>query len=164
MDKMGKCIIMCSMSMVYSRHHINANLMGKLTPIKKFVSSSKGDIIFFRRGVPNLQKVSINKIVTPHYFSNKNFMTPLHRYTLPPKQAKIVLKLVFLNKINILSMVILWLPTFWSSKILWPPYFSFQKCMTPQYVWDPHTRKKMIASRDIVEFLQECLGPGSFDI
>ena len=34
-------------------------------------------------------------------------------------------------------MIILWLPTFWSSKILWPRYFSFQKCMIPQYIWDP---------------------------
>ena len=36
---------------------------------------------------------------------------PHHRYTLPPKQAKIVLKSVFFNKINTLSVVILWLPT-----------------------------------------------------
>ena len=63
---------------------------------------------------------------------------PNHWYTLPPKQAKIVLKSVFLNKINTLSVVILWLPTFWSSKILWPPYFSFQKFKTPpQYIWEP---------------------------
>ena len=78
---------------------------------------SKGSIIFFGRGVPNLQKVSINKIVTP-ILGIKILWPPHHRYTLPPKQAKIVLKSVFLNKINTLSVVILWLPTFWSSKIL----------------------------------------------
>ena len=38
------------------RHHINANLMGKLTPIKKFVSSSMEDIIFFRKGGPKFTK------------------------------------------------------------------------------------------------------------
>ena len=95
-----------------------------------------GAIIFFRRGVPNLQKVGVDKTATP-YFDNKNFMTPHHWYTLPRKQAKIVSKSVFMNKVNTLSVVILWLPTFWSSKILWPPYFSFQKFMTPQYILDP---------------------------
>ena len=34
-------------------------------------------------------------------------------------------------------MVILWLPTFWSSKILWPPCFSFQKYMIPQICLGP---------------------------
>ena len=47
------------------------------------------------------------------------------------------MKSVFLNKINTLSVVILWLPTFWSSKILWPPYFSFQKFMTPSIFGTP---------------------------
>ena len=88
---------------------------------------------FLRKGVPNLQKVGIDKTATP-YSGNKNFMTPHHRYTLKvlaalqvpihlissitgtsrdlqgltdPKQAKIVLKSVFLNKINTLSVVIL---------------------------------------------------------
>ena len=51
--------------------------------------------------------------------------------------AKIVLKSVFLNKIKTISVIILWLPTFWSSNILWPRYFSFQKCMILQYIWDP---------------------------
>ena len=44
-----------------------------------------GGYHFLRKGVPNLQKVIINKIVTPHftYFGNKNFMTPMTE-TLPP--------------------------------------------------------------------------------
>ena len=50
-----------------------------------------GAIIFFRRGVPNLQKVSINIIVTPLFWQQK-FYDPHHWYTLRPKQAKIVLK------------------------------------------------------------------------
>ena len=55
--------------------------------------------------------------------SAKKFYDPNHRNTLSPKQAKIVLKSVFLNKINTLSVVILWLHTFWSSKLLWPFIF-----------------------------------------
>ena len=47
----------------------------------------------------------------------------------------------FFYKINTLSVVILWLPTFWSSKILWPPYFSFQKFMTPSIFGTPFRRK-----------------------
>ena len=77
----------------------------------------------------------------PPISATKNFMTPHHRSTLPPKQAKIVLKSVFLNKINTLSVVILWLPSLWSSKILWPPIFFFPKFMTPQYIWDPLPKK-----------------------
>ena len=81
----------------------------------------KGAVIFFGRGVPNLQKVGINKTATPLFRQQKFYDPPYHRYTLPPKQAKIVLKSVFL--INTLSVVILWLPTLWSSTILWPPVY-----------------------------------------
>ena len=76
--------------------------------------------------------------------SGTKILCPQPLIHLTPKQAKIVLKLVFLNKINILSVVILWLPTFWSSKILWPPYFSFQKFTPPAYL-GPTLPKKMIA-------------------
>ena len=68
-------------------------------------------------------------------------MTPHHRYTLPPKQAKIVLKSVLLNKINTLSVVILWLPTFWSLKF-YDPLFFFPKIYELQYIWDPPFRRK----------------------
>ena len=48
-------------------------------------------------------------------------------FTPPPqKKAEIILKSIFLNKINTLSVDILWLSTFWSSKILWPPPIFFQ--------------------------------------
>ena len=60
---------------------------------------------FLRKGVPNLQKVGVKKIANP-YFGDKKLRPPWppppphhhHRYTLPPKQAKIVSKSVFLNK------------------------------------------------------------------
>ena len=106
------------------------------------LATDKGGWHFLQKGVPNLQKVGVDKTAPSPHFGNKNFMTPHHRYTLPPKQAKIVLKSVFLNKINTLSVVTLWLPTFWSSKILWPPYFSFQKLMTPSIFGTPLFRRK----------------------
>ena len=98
---------------------------------------------FLRKGVPNLQKVGVNKIATP-YFGNKKLMPPHHRYYLPPKQAKIVLKSVFLNKINKLSVVILWLPTFWLSQTLWPPIF-LSKIYDPLVYLGFPIPKKMIA-------------------
>ena len=93
---------------------------------------------FSSEGVPNLQKVDINKIATP-YFDNKIFMTPHHQYTVPPKQAKVVLKSVFLNKIHYL----------WSSsdslhfghlKFMISLFF-FPKIYDPQYIWDPHSKE-----------------------
>ena len=60
--------------------------------------------IFFGRGVPNLQKVGVNKTATPLFRQQKFYKlrpspSPMH---LPPKQVKIVLKSVFLNKTNTL--------------------------------------------------------------
>ena len=73
-----------------------------------------------RKGIPNLQKVSVNKLAKP-YFGKKKFMTPHHWCTLLPTQASIVLNSVFLNNINELSEVTFWLSALWSSKISWPP-------------------------------------------
>ena len=53
-------------------------------PNQMWVSPGLWACIFFGRGVPNLQKIGINKTATP-YFGNKNCMTPHHRYTLPAK-------------------------------------------------------------------------------
>ena len=93
-----------------------------------------GTIIFFGREA-QIYKKSASIKLRPPYFGNKKFMTPHHWYTLPLKQAKVVLKSVFLNKINTLSVVILWLPTFWSWKIVWPLiYFSFQKFVAPSII------------------------------
>ena len=90
--------------------------------------------------------------MTPLFRQQKFYDPPSHhQYTLLPKQTKIVLKSVFLNKINTLFVVILWFPTFWSSKMLWPPYFSFQKSMTPQYIWDlPFQRKWQFPKNQLV--------------
>ena len=93
---------------------------------------SKGAGIFFGRGVPNLQEVGVDKTATPLLCQQK-FYDPPSSIHLTPKQAKLiqVLKSVFLNKINTLSEVILWLPTFWSSKILWLPIFLSKNLWTP---------------------------------
>ena len=108
--------------------HFLHNSMREIDTFNKMLPRLLGGWHFLTKGVPNLQKAGIDKTATP-LFRQQKFYDPHHRYTLPPKQAKIVLKSVFLNKINTLSVVILWLPTFWSSKSLWPPYFSFQKFM-----------------------------------
>ena len=105
---------------------------------------SLGSYHFLRKAVPNLLKVSINKILTPPILAKKILWPPTIDTPYPQTQAKLVLNSVFLNKINTLSVVIFWLPTFWSSKMLWPPYFSFQKFTTPWYIWDPTLPKKMI--------------------
>ena len=74
----------------------------------------------------------------------QNFMTPFHhQYTLFLKQAKIVLKLAFFNKINILSVVIL--STFWSSKF-YDPLFFFPRIYDRQCILP----KKMIASFNLI--------------
>ena len=103
---------------------------------------NKGAIIFFGRGFQIFQKSASIKLRPPLFRQQKFYDTPppRHQYTLPLKQAKIVLKSVFLNKINTLSVGILRLPTFWLSKILWPPYFSF--IFFPQYIWDPPFQRK----------------------
>ena len=89
---------------------------------------------FLRKG-SQIYKKSASIKLRPSYFGNKTFMTPHHRYTLPPKQAKIVLKSIFLNKINTLS--VRWSlydslhfghqkfydPPIFLSKNLWPPVY-----------------------------------------
>ena len=71
------------------------------------LNPSQGGYHFLQKGVPNLQKVGVNKLATPLFRQQIIYEPPHQRYTLPPKQAKIVLKSVFLNKINTLSVVIL---------------------------------------------------------
>ena len=72
-----------------------ANLLNKLTGI------------FFGRGVPNLQKVGDDKTATP-LFRQQKFYDPLIATPYPLKQGKIALKSVILNKINTLSVAIMW--------------------------------------------------------
>ena len=104
----------------------------------------KGAGIFFGKGGPKFtKKLALIKLQPPPppILATKILWTPHHRYTLPSKQVKIVLKSVFLNKINTLPVVILWLPTFWSSKILWPPIFLSKNLWPPIYLWPPFQRK-----------------------
>ena len=54
----------------------------------------KGLAFFSEGGSQIYKKVIINKTATP-LFRQQKFYDPHHRYTLPPKQAKIVLKSVF---------------------------------------------------------------------
>ena len=99
-------------------------------------SSSTGGWHFLQKGGLKFTKSWRRKTCDPLISATK-ILWPPHRYTLPPKQAKISLKSAFLNKIKKLSVVILWLPTFWLSKILWPPPIFLSKNLWPQYIWDP---------------------------
>ena len=83
-------------------------------------------------GVPKLQNVGIVKLRLP-LFRQQQFYDPHHRYTLPPKPAKIVMESVFLNKINTPSVVILWFPTFWSSKIFLTKIYAPSIFGTPPF-------------------------------
>ena len=109
------------------------------------ISTLWGDLIFFGRGSQTYKKSASIKL-WPLYFGNKNFITPHHQYTLPP-QVEIILKSVFLNKINTLSVL-------WSScdslhfghQKFMTPLFFFPKCMTPVYsIFGTPIPKKMIA-------------------
>ena len=105
-----------------------------------------GAIISFGRG-PKFTKTSVSIKLRPPYFGNKNLMTPPHhRYTLRPKQAKIVLKSVFSNKINTLSVVILWLPIHFDHQKFYDPPIFLSKLLWPQYKWysfppSPHSTR-----------------------
>ena len=112
----------------------------KLNSVTKWITVGSflvilGNIIFFGRG-SQIYKESASIKLRPTYFSNNNFRPPPPRqYTLPHKQAKTVLESVFLNKINTLSVVILWFlhfghqkfhdppPPIFLSKNLWPPVY-----------------------------------------
>ena len=63
-----------------------------------------------------------------------------HRYTLPPTQAKTVLKSVFLNKINTLSVVILDILHSGHQKF-YDPLFFFPKFHDPPCIWDPYSEE-----------------------
>ena len=112
------------------------------------LATSLGTIIFFRRGVPNsFKKIGVNKIATP-LFRQQKFYDPITDTPYPLNRLN-WLKSVFLNKINTLSVVILWLPTFWSlkkKKKLCPPIFLSKNLMTPSIFGTPIPKiKKMIA-------------------
>ena len=63
-------------------------------------------------------KKSASIKLRPQLFRRQKFYDSSPRIHLTPKDAKIALKSVLLNKINILSLVILWLPKFKSEEIV----------------------------------------------
>ena len=160
--------------------------------------------MFFERGISNLPKVGVKKIVTS-YFGSKNFMTPHHgekkwefgklipekywygegdfgscflyiktQFQLgkiglasweinifsscafhhdtpyPLNRLKVVLKSVFLNKINTLLNTLPVIGHLMTPYILGirnfmtPSPIFLSKNVCPQYIWDPLISKKMI--------------------
>ena len=81
-----------------------------------------GAIIFFGRGFPNFPKVGDDKTATP-LFRQQKIMTPITGTPYSLKLAKIVLKSVFLNKINTQSVVICDSLHFGYQKFYDPPIF-----------------------------------------
>ena len=98
---------------------------------------------FLRKGESQIFPKLASIKLRPSHFGNKIFMTPITDTPYPLKQAKILLKSVFFeqNK-HTLSVVILWLPTFWFLIILWPPIFLSKHLWLPQYIWDPSFQRK----------------------
>ena len=101
-----------------------------------FVFSYLGGYHFLRNGVPNLKKVGVNEIAT--------LPSPIH---LTPKQVEIVLKSVFSNKINTLSVIILCLvtPYILFIKNGMNPLFFFLKIYDTLVYLGPLLPEKMIA-------------------
>ena len=101
--------------------------------IRYLYSRPKGTGIFFGRGIPNLQKkIGFDKTATPPISTTNIFRQQTHNTPYPLKQAKIVLKSVFLNKIK--------------THILWSscdsPHFGHQKFYNPHIffpkIYDTH--------------------------
>ena len=99
-----------------------------------------GAIIFFGRG-SQIYKKSVSIITaTPPIWATKILWPPNLQNTLPPKQAKIVLKSVFLKKINTICGHLV-IPYILVIKHFIPLFF-FPKIYDPQYICDPPFRRK----------------------
>ena len=94
--------------------------------IQKNMDVLKGAIIFSKGGWSQFTKSRHQWNCDLLFRQQKILWSPPYRNTLPPKQAKSVLKSVFLNKINTLGLFC------GHAVTLWPPHFSFQKFKTPQ--------------------------------
>ena len=123
--------------------------------VRRLAFSSEGD--------SEIYKKSASKTLWPPYFVSIKFPVILHLwYTLPlvllegPRERaepipsrwttyplnrlKLYWNQVFLNEINTLSLVILWLPI--GHQKFYDPLFFFPKNYYPQYIWDPHFQRK----------------------
>ena len=120
------CACLCSFIMVQSKYLQH----------KQFLWKTMRAIIFFGRGIPNLQKVGVNKIVTP-YFGNE---TLWHHHAPPPYP---------LNRLNYIEIILFEQNKHTICDHLVTPYilviknvmtthlFFFPQIYDPQYIWDP---------------------------
>ena len=92
-----------------------------------FIHFHGGSIFFMQKGGLKFTKSQHQKNCNP-LFQRQRITTPPPIHFTPNKQTQI--ESVFLKKINTLSMAILWLPTFWSSKFN-APLPIFQQFITP---------------------------------
>ena len=98
------------------------------------------ELAFSFKGGPKFTKVGIDKTATLLFRQQKIFFDPppITDTPYPLNRLNLVLKSVFLNKINTLhvSVVILWLPTFYD-----PPVFFPKSYEPPVYLGPPFWRK-----------------------
>ena len=107
----------------------------EVTVGRRATERTEGAGIFFQRGSQIYKKAASIKLrpPPPPFWQHQFYDPHITDTPYPLNRLKIVLKSVFLNKINTthVSVVILWLPTFYD-----PPIF-FPKKYEPQYIWDP---------------------------
>ena len=99
---------------------------------------------FSSEGGSQIYKKSASIKLQPPISATKIVWPPITRPPYSLNKLKLYWNQSFWTKYKIHSVVI-WLPTFWSSKILWPPPFPFQKFMTPPVYLGLPLLKKMIA-------------------
>ena len=87
---------------------------------RRATERTKGAGIFFGREVPNLQKVGVDKTATPPISATKILWPPITDTPYPLNRLKLYWNQSFLNKISTLSVVILWLPTFYDHLFFFP--------------------------------------------
>ena len=100
---------------------------------RRATERTEGAGIFFQRGSQIYKKSALIKL-RPPYFGNKNFMTPHHRYTLPPKQAKNCIEISLFEQNKHTTCIC---GHFVTPYILWPPIFFPKIYEPPVYLGPP---------------------------
>ena len=106
------------------------------------ISAVKG-LSFSLEAGPQIYKKSVLIKLQPPYFGNKNFKNfwPHHRYTLSPKQAKIVLKSSLFEQNKHIICGHLVTPYILVNKYFMTPYFSKKLWPLLLYLGPPFQRK-----------------------
>ena len=108
--------------------------------------------IFWHGGSQINKKSASLELWPPPYFGNKFFdPPPITDTPYPLNRLKLYWNQVFLNKINTLSVVILWLPTFCHQKFYDSPIFLSKNLWPPSIFGTQPLPKKMPVPWNIVQ-------------